>query len=477
MVIPEFVWVTLLLSLYGGGLLSAVHALGHVRTSQGTIAWCIGLISFPLLALPLYWAFGRRNFREYMESVQKVLEEHPKWEEHLWKCLDPYLNPPCAADPDLQVFEKLTADRFTSGNAVDLLVDGEATFSGIIEALERAEDYILFQFFILRADDLGQRLASLLRRKASEGVRVYVLYDEMGSKDLDADYRQELRDAGVQVSAFRAAQGSLLGLRFNFRNHRKIVVVDGRAAFVGGHNVGDEYLGKDPAFGRWRDTHVRVEGPAVQMIQATFVADWYWATRDPPRLLRWEPKPAQGADLAVLPLATGAADDSEACTLFFLNAIQMARRRLWIASPYFVPDEAVLYALELAAVRGVDVRILIPEKADHLMVYLAAFSYLKEMGAVGVKIYRYGDGFLHQKVLIVDDKLASVGTANLDNRSFRLNFEISVLVADQGFTRKAAEMLEQDFAQSKLQPPDFLDSKGVAFQFGVRVCRLFAPVL
>ncbi|HUF63213.1 MAG TPA: cardiolipin synthase [Verrucomicrobiales bacterium] len=477
MVIPEVVWGALLLLLHGGGLLSAVHALVRVRTSQGTIAWCIGLVSFPLLSLPLYWVFGRRNFQEYTQSIRQVLAEHPKWEARVWECLGPYLDPPCAADPDLQTFEKLTVDRFTSGNAVDLLVDGDATFAAIFDALERAEDYVLFQFFIVRHDALGQRVAKVLRRKASEGVRVYVLYDEIGSKDLSAHYLHELRRAGIQVSAFGSAQGSLGGLRINFRNHRKTVVVDGRAAFVGGHNVGDEYLGKSLMFGHWRDTHVRVEGPAVQMIQATFVADWYWATREPLGPLRWESRRAEGADLAVLPLATGAGDDREACTLFFLNAIQMAKKRLWIASPYFVPDEAVLYALELAAVRGVDVRILIPAKSDHLMVYLAAFSYMKEVGEVGVKIFRYSDGFLHQKVLVVDDELAAVGTANLDNRSLRLNFEMTVLVADRGFAGRVAEMLERDFSRSELEPPDSLEQRGVLFRFAVHVCRLFAPIL
>jgi cardiolipin synthase len=213
------------------------------------------------------------------------------------------------------------------------------------------------------------------------------------------------------------------------------------------------------------------------MIQATFVADWYWATREPPRLLRWEPRPAENDDLVVLPLATGPVDDREACTMFVLNAIHMAKRRLWIASPYFVPDEAILYGLELAAVRGVDVRILIPAQPDHLMVYLAAFSYLEEMGAAGVQVYRFKDGFLHQKVLLVDDDIVSVGTANLDNRSLRLNFEISVLVVDRVFAGKVADMLENDFAHSALESVDAFRKRDPLFRFGVRLCRLFAPIL
>src|SRR5207244_2541871 len=205
----------------------------------------------------------------------------------------------------------------------------------------------------------------------------------------------------------------------NFRNHRKIVVVDGRDAYVGGLNVGDEYLGRSARFGAWRDTHVAISGPAVKAVQISFVDAWHWSTGEVPQL-DWSVEPKKCGGKAVLVMPSGPVDRLDTCTLFFVHAIQSARRRLWIASPYFVPDAAILVALQLAVLRGVDVRIMLPSKPDHRLPWLASFSYLKDTLPWGVKMYRYQDGFLHQKVLLIDDDLASVGTANLDMRSLRL---------------------------------------------------------
>ncbi len=358
-----------------------------------------------------------------------------------------------------------------------LLVDGDAAFAAIFAAIEGAERYCLVQFFIVKDDDLGRRLQTLLIRKAAAGVRTLLLYDEVGSHALPRSYRAQLRAAGVAVSAFHTTRGRRNRFQLNFRNHRKILVVDGRIGCVGGHNVGDEYLGLGP-LGHWRDTHVRIEGPAVLALQRVFAADWYWATREVLTLDWGLPPPAPaGAGQAVLIYPTGPADTLESCSMFFHQMIAGARRRLWIASPYFVPDAPVFAALQLAALRGLDVRILLPAKPDHRMVYLASFSFLETADRTGIKIYRYQDGFLHQKVLLVDDEVASVGSANLDNRSLRLNFEITAIVVDREFAAQVQAMLESDFRQARPTTAADLHQRGRAFQWAVRAARLLDPIL
>jgi cardiolipin synthase len=345
-----------------------------------------------------------------------------------------------------------------------------------MESINSAEDYILFQFYILRSDELGERCKEALLARAAEGVRVYVLYDGLGSKDLSADYIEELRDGGVEVSPFTTStQGWRNRFRLNFRNHRKTVVVDGREAFVGGLNVGDEYVGKHPELTPWRDTHVGMRGPIVLGPQASFVEDWKWATGNVLEL-NWVPERAPEGDIVAMCLPTGPADEVETGTLLMLNAINMAQQRIWIASPYFVPDAQFISALQLAALRGVEIRVLIPENNDDQLVNLTSYSFLEELDAVGIQMYRYETGFMHQKVILIDDDISAVGTANFDNRSMRLNFEITMMFKDAGFAEEVEAMLEADFAHSRLVSPAEYTESALPFRFAVRTARLLAPV-
>jgi cardiolipin synthase len=277
------------------------------------------------------------------------------------------------------------------------------------------------------------------------------------------------------VRPFHSTKGKTNRFQLNFRNHRKIVVVDGKTAYVGGLNVGDEYRKGAAGLGHWRDTHLELTGPCVQCTQLVFLEDWYWTAHEIPEL-DWKPQPSDEGSQNILVLPTGPADDLESCGLFFLEAINGARERLWIASPYFVPDRQIVSALQLAALRGVDVRLVLPEKADHLLVYLSSFSYLEEAEKAGVKIYRYQPGFLHHKILLVDDELAAVGTANLDNRSFRLNFEITIVVADRRFAGKVHSMFRNDLERCRQTHPRDLTERRFWFRVAVRVSRLLAPI-
>ncbi|MFO0788968.1 MAG: cardiolipin synthase [Pirellulales bacterium] len=458
------------------GVMTAVHAVMTARTSQGAIAWALLLMLFPYLALPAYGLFGRGKFQGYVKArragdsqidhIARALEKKMR----LFRVRDEEF------DPKYVALEELAEMPFTSHNDATLLVDGHEAFPSMFAGIEAAETYVIVQFYIIRDDELGKQLKEILVRKAREGVAVYLLYDEIGSYYLTRQYKRDLAEAGALVLPFRTSRGLRNRFQINFRNHRKIVIVDGKVAWVGGLNVGDEYVGRDPHFGPWRDTHVEVRGPVVQAIQFAFLEDWYWATGSVPEL-DWTPNPAPNDNETALCLGSDPSDMIETCGLFFLHAINSARQRLWIATPYFVPDSALISALQLAALRGVDVRIMLPETPDHKLVYLAAFSYVAEAEPCGVKFYRYMPGFMHHKVLLVDDDLAAVGTANFDNRSIRLNFEMMLIFADRNFATEVSQMLKRDFERCQPAKPEDIASRPFYFHFAVRLARLMAPIL
>jgi len=458
------------------GFVSSIHAVMSTRTSQGAIAWAVSLNAFPYVAVPAYWVLGRNKFQGYVTARRQLEQVTDEVVDDALARIQPFLLPEAVRSEAGRAAERLAELPFLTGNHSELLIDGEATFASILEGIDAAEDYILFQFYIVKDDEIGRELQQHLIAKARQGVRVYFLYDEIGSHELSRDYMMEMREVDIEVFAFNTRQGPGNRFQLNFRNHRKVVVADGKVAWIGGHNVGDEYLGRDPDFPNWRDTHARIEGPAALGAQLSFVEDWHWATGQIPELW-WTPVKALGSDEPVLIVPSGPADELETAALMFLHAINSARERIWIATPYFVPDEAVVAALQLAGLRGVDVRILIPDKPDLLPVYLAAFSYFDEAGSTGAKFYRYTDGFLHEKVMLIDSAAATIGTANFDNRSFRLNFEITAVFADPGFIAQVEQMFLDDFEHSAPIGPGEYTDRPFWFRFAVKVARLASPIL
>ena len=475
--LPELGTVLLTL-LYLSGILAAIEALLTARTPQGAIAWCLFLLLFPILGLPIYLILGGRKFSGYVnarrndhlplqQEYQKVVAKLPatlraEFDQH---------------ETNIKVFEQLAEMHFLAHNHGRLLLNGEQTFNAIFEGIRQAQEYLLVQFFIVKNDELGKQLQQELVNKARDGVNVYFLYDSIGSRALPATFVKQMTKAGIKVSPFSGnSRGKGHPFRLNFRNHRKIVVVDGKIAYVGGLNVGDEYMGKHPLLTPWRDTHVEVRGPVVLAVQLAFQEDWYWMQHELLSLnLNLEQNETASQRILVLP--SGPADELETCGLLFTELINRAKNRIWIVSPYFVPDDKVISALQLAALRGVDVRIMLPENPDHKLVYLASFSYLEETIPVGIKVYRFKEGFLHQKVFLVDDRLAGVGTANLDNRSFRLNFEITLLFADKNFATEVETMLQQDFACCRQLTMHEINQRPWWFKLATKVARLFAPIL
>lgn len=458
------------------GFVMAGRAVMTARTSQGAIAWAISLVTFPLVAVPLYLVFGRRRFERNIAARRAVNSALAPAMTDLERSAQTAEAPRDSAEyARLQPLSRLAKFPFVAGNDARLLIDGEATFAALFEQIEAASDYVLVQYYLVRDDHIGKALRQRLLGKLAEGVAVLFLYDGVGSRGLDA-YVAELRQAGARTAEFGVAGRLSRRLQLNFRNHRKIVVVDGKVGFLGGLNVGDEYLGRHPRLSPWRDTHVMITGPAAIKLQISFVEDWFDATGEIPDLGWQSPVMAQ-ADRQVLILPSSPADTLETCGLFFTYLINRARHRVWIVSPYFVPDEAIVSALQLAALRGVAVRILLPAKSDNWLVQLAGYSYLRAIESTGIAVYRYLPGFLHQKVVLVDDDIATIGTANFDNRSFRLNFEITAVIADHAFNGEVAGMLEKDFSLSERVDRDQAQRPGWLFRLATRLARLLAPVL
>ncbi|MBA1203972.1 cardiolipin synthase [Pseudomonas capeferrum] len=460
------------------GIVAALHAVFTVRTAQGAIAWAMSLLFIPYLTLIPYLIFGARSFYAYILARRQANQEmHVAMANLNWQ---PWVEEALAARQSetytaLRAMPKLGRMPCLANNEVKLLINGDATFTAMFNAIESAKETVMIQFFIIHDDAIGRDLQRLLLRKAAQGVKVFLLYDSVGCHALPARYSRTLREGNVQVKAFATRRGWFNRFQVNFRNHRKIMVVDGVKGFLGGLNVGDEYLGRLARLSPWRDTHIQVSGPVVACLQESFAEDWYWATRELPPLILPDTYPDNGVLCQLL--ASGPADSQETCALFFLEAIHSATSRVWITSPYFIPDEAIFAALRLAVLRGVDVRILIPSRPDHRIVYAASSLFAFEAVRAGVRMFRYQPGFLHQKVVLIDEEISAIGSANLDNRSFRLNFEVMLLTVDQTFTAKVEAMLLDDFQQSReITNEDIRDTHRLQ-QLGMRIARLISPIL
>lgn len=472
-------WGVALLFAYIAGVFAAIDAILHTRTAQGATAWVLALLLIPFVALPFYRVFGRSKFDAYRKTMEAFEEELRKRD--VQDVFAPYAVAPDANGDErdateLEAFSRMARMPFVRGNHVEPLINGDATFDSVFATAERAQRYLLVQFYIIRADDIGMRLQRALLDAAERGVAVYLLYDDIGSHGLDDSYLRTLQDAGVATSSFGGSRSLLKRFRLNFRNHRKIVVADGREGLVGGLNVGDEYMGHTEDYGEWRDTHCHVLGPAVLELQMSFLRDWYYATENLIDVSWQDVEPAPENQTALV-ASSGPADEVETCGLLFTHAIASAERRVWIATPYFIPDGRVLGALQLAALRGCDVRVIMPRSSDNALFKFVPYAYFADVARVGVKVFLYEPGFMHQKAMLIDDDYASVGTANLDTRSFLLNFESTCVVRDERFSKAIETMLEEDMSHATRLTLEDLNSRSFGFRLAVQTTRLLSPVL
>ncbi len=455
------------------GFICATLAILRSRTPQGAVAWVIGLITMPFFTVPLFIVFGHSKFYGYTNRRRsldkKINAKLTLMQDELFQDVaQPY-----ELHQVMNSISSLCKPGFTRHNKIELLIDAKETYSAMLTQLEKAEKYIIFQFYVFRADSIGYKFSEVLIRKARQGVKVNFLYDEIGT-EIPSELVEEMKDAGIEVCHFNSLRGKG-HFQINFRNHRKILIVDGQFAFVGGLNIGDDYLGLWPDLGPWRDTHVMMSGPSVIACQMTHAKDWFWCTQKDLNV-DWMIQPANGeANILILP--TGPADNKHNCLLSHIAMVNAAQKRLWIANPYLVPPESLLDAILLAALRGVDVRFIIPSYSDAWIVMIACQVYVARLLKHGVKVYRYREGFLHEKVILVDDLFAVVGSANFDFRSMFINFEITLVAQEEKFIKDVEKMLQQDFKQCK--EVDLSEFKNLSLwqKISTRAANLMAPLL
>ncbi|WP_082129739.1 cardiolipin synthase [Aneurinibacillus tyrosinisolvens] len=368
-----------------------------------------------------------------------------------------------------------TSISFASDTTV--LKNGRETFSEIKRHLEQAKHFIHMEYYIFRSDKLGKDIINILIKKAQEGIEVRFLYDAIGSLSLSGRDIRSLKKAGVKVFPFLPIMYGFFNLKFNFRNHRKIIVIDGEIGFVGGLNVGDEYLGKNKLIGFWRDTHLMIKGEAVRTLHTVFLLDWGYISGEKLGDRKYHTvKDAEG-DGGVQIVAGGPDTRLGLISDLYYSMISGAAKSVWIATPYFVPNEAIRTALKIAAHKGVQVRLMVPQISDSFLTQYATFSYFAELLRSGIEIYTYQKGFMHQKVVIVDGDLASIGTANIDLRSFQLNFEVNVFLFGTRSINDLIRHYEEDMMDSMKVNKDEFNRRGLLARSKESVARLFSPVL
>ena len=433
----------------------------------------VALITLPFLAVPFFLIFGRSKFEGYNQQ-RRLMDRKVIKEFSVLGDLKSHISP-LTEGMDILNRAIIGSNQpgFTRDNSIELLVNADETYASMLNELRQASEYIVFQFYIFRADEIGLVFAEILMEKARMGVSVHFLHDDIGH-DTHQWLIEEMIKSGIKIAPFNSQ--NLKGrLQLNFRNHRKILIIDGRVAYVGGLNIGDDYLGRWNSIGPWRDTHVKLRGPSVLAAQLATAKDWY-CSKGESLDVPWKINPSHGT-AQVMILHTGPADDKHACLLAHMAMINSSHERLWISNPYFVPPESLMDAILLASLRGVDVRIMIPEFTDSRLVDLASRVYQERLLDHGVKVYRYHQGFMHQKVMLVDDKFGSVGSVNFDCRSMFINFEITAISTEKGFIIEMERMLVDDFASSLIVTEEEFKKTGVMEKISSRGANLLAPVL
>ena len=454
------------------------------KNPASTIAWILVLIFIPFGGFIAYAMFGsgfhvNKKKRYALKQISDNLY-HQILSKYITECER------CGPDsnhPHARLIHYLVNDGehyHTGNNAITVYTHGEAMFAAMKEDMRNAEKHIHLLYYIFRNDALGREIVGILTEKARNGIEVRVIYDSLGSLLSSDRMFKELRAAGGRVEAFSPLLLTLNShLRLNYRNHRKITVVDGTVGYVGGMNIGDEYLGKSKRLKPWRDTHLRLTGSSVSFLQERFLMDWM-SVNDremPPDVLRsFFPSPLQQGNIGVQIVSSGPDTTSMSIKNGLLEMLYTARKNIYIQTPYFIPDESFMDALRIAARSGVDVRLMLPKLADHFMVHAATLSYVRQILDSGVKVYMY-QGFLHAKTIVFDGAAASIGTANLDNRSFALNFEINAFIYNQDFAAQYEGIFLQDLENCTELREDWYLERHPAVRGFYSACRLMAPLM
>lgn len=455
------------------------------RNPNDTLVWLMILLFVPIVGFIFYLFLG--------QSIRKQSIFTLKTEEEIGVVRSVYLQQAHLDNEEYKFFEPQTYSHldtisfflksnnalFSQDNDVLIFSKGIDKFNSLFEDIENAQKSIHMEYYIIRNDSLGRKLMELLTKKAKEGVEVRLLYDGMGCIRLRRSFFTPLLKAGGYIAEFYPPFVPYINLRVNYRNHRKVSVIDGKVAYTGGLNIGNEYLGLSKRFGFWRDVHLRIEGSAVADLEFRFLLDWRYASKEELPLTNYLPgRPAKMAGKTGLQIVSSGPDSQwQSVRNGYLKMIYAAREHIYIQTPYFIPDESIFNALKLASLSGVDVRVIVPGKSDHIFVYWAGLSYMGELLEAGVRFFHYNRGFIHSKMATSDSFISTVGTANVDLRSFKVNFEINAFIYSEEKAQELESIFIKDMYDSTELTMNNYINRSIWTKIREAVSRLFSPLL
>ncbi|WGH75121.1 cardiolipin synthase [Tenacibaculum tangerinum] len=479
---------TLLAILYIAVIATVAIIIVNTSTASKSIAYLFLLFLFPVVGIIIYFSIGMnyRTHKLYNKKLSVDKNFFAKLKEQVQSYAEKTLS---ESKKNLAHFYNLTKyvhlENFLTGdNEVSLLLNGENKFQEVIKALKAAKNHIHIEYYIFQNDDIGKKIGEILKEKATEGVDVRFIYDDYGSKNIRKSFVESLKNSGVEAFPFYKIKWLLFANRINYRNHRKIIIVDGKVGFVGGINVSDRYSNPNKFNRYWRDTHVKIEGPAVLSLQRVFLADWNFCANQNmileekffPLIEEKDEKTNEENQLVQI-IASGPDSDHPDIMYALIQAILLSKKEILITTPYFVPRTSFLDAIKIARLSGVDIKLLVPDVSDSKLVNAVSHSFYKEILEVGVEIYKYEKGFIHAKTMVFDGFVSTVGTANLDERSFDLNFEINAFIYNKKFAAKLKEAFLEDVKNSKKIVLEEWNSRSIITRFIEKAARLLAPIL
>jgi len=453
------------------------------RNPNKTLTWIFAILFIPVVGLILFYFFGK-NYRKKRIFTKKGIADFRQTEkliawqsDHLLDNLD--INNKDIIDKIgiIKLLLKNNKALLTIWNKVTILNNGTETFPAIFNAIKNAKHHIHLEYYMIEEGIIGNQLKDLLIEKAKQGIEIRLIFDDVGSWNISNKYIKELINAGIEAHSFIPVRFPRFAQRINFRNHRKIVIVDGTIGFLGGLNIADRYMYGIPDIGFWRDTHLMLEGTAVGSLQVVFLTDWQFVTNKLLDNCIYFPRYESKENTLVQIATSGPDSDWESIMQTFFYAIATARRYLYISTPYFIPNESIFTAIKTASLSGVDVKIILPSKSDSKLTFFGSMSYLEELLEANVSINMYNKGFTHSKILIVDDVFSSVGTANMDLRSFDQNFEVNALIYDEKIAKELKSSFMEDLSHcDKLTLEEFKDRPFIK-RIAEGVARIFSPIL
>lgn len=466
---------TLLVVLISNSLLILLVLCIEKKHSEIALAWILLLLFFPILGFILYLMFGTTYKFKLLSktySIKKIEKEYEEKEPNK-KVKKGRVRPNYQSM--LSLNEQHLLNELTDGNEVTLLIDGQNKFNSLLKEIKEAKESIYIEYFIFKTkDDIGKTILNLLKEKLKEGVEVKIIYDRLGNLKTKKKDFDELKKLGGQISPYLPSIFFTI-FSLNFRLHRKLVIIDHKIAYTGGMNIGDDYLGKDPKIHPWRDTSIRITGPEVSKFELRFFYDWYYLNQKTEILPYQKEIPQKTGNIKLQLISSGPDSFHEYVKNSYLKILAEAKEYIYMETPYFIPDESFLNMIKIAKLSGVDIKIIVPDVPDKKFVYEITLSYLEELIDLGIEVYTY-HGFIHSKVIMSDDYITSIGSCNIDSRSFLLNYELNTLIYDETFTKQNKEQFLQDIKNSGRLTIEKLQNRSFLSKIYQAICRLLAPL-